>query len=97
MAEPAWAFEAELFAWGEEPAWVFLATPADVDEEIHLMSGPPNGFGSVRVEASIGKTSWRTSVFPSKELGFVLPVKKDVRRREQVDVGDSVAVQLRLI
>lgn len=97
MADATWAFEADLFTWGEEPTWVFLAAPADVDEEIHLVSGPPNGFGSVRVEARIGETSWRTSIFPSKQLGFVLPVKKDVRRREQVDVGDRVVVQLRLI
>lgn len=97
MADPAWAFTAGLFTLGEEPAWVFLAAPEDVDEEIRLLSGPPQGFGSVRVEARIGETSWRTSVFPSREHGFVLPVKKDVRRREQVRAGDSVAVQLRLI
>ena len=50
---------------------------------------PPRGFGSVRVEVTLGETTWRTSVFPEAASGcFVLPVKKAVRRAEGVDPGD---------
>lgn len=93
-----WAFTAELWPWeATEAAWVFLTVPPDVDEEIRLTSGPPRGFGSVRVEVSIGSSTWRTSVFPDKERGFVLPVKKDVRRREGLELGDVAEVRLRLV
>jgi Domain of unknown function (DUF1905) len=93
-----WSFAAELWPWdAKSESWVFLAVPPDVDEEIRLTAGPPRGFGSVRVEATIGSSTWRTSVFPSTERGFVLPVKKAVRTREGVDIGDLAEVTLRLV
>ncbi|HET9501861.1 MAG TPA: DUF1905 domain-containing protein [Marmoricola sp.] len=93
-----WTFTAELWDWDASDAtWTFLATPPDVDEEIRMTAGPPRGFGSVRVEATIGGSTWRTSVFPSNEHGFVLPVKKAVRRREDVEAGDLAEVTLRLL
>lgn len=93
-------FDAELWEWGAAPAgasWVFLTVPEDEAEEIRLRSGPPRGFGSVRVEVTIGGSTWRTSVFPDRTRGFVLPVKKQVRRAESLDVGDSTRLVLRLV
>jgi hypothetical protein len=52
------------------------------------------GFGSIRVQAQIGKTKWRTSMFPTKEGTYLLPIKAGVRREEAVDVGDSIIVRL---
>jgi hypothetical protein len=96
----AWTceFEAELWVWESSPqgtAWVFLTVPEDETEEIRLRAGPPRGFGSVRVEVTIGSTTWRTSVFPDKR-GFALPLKKPVRRAESLEVGDTARVVLRL-
>lgn len=92
-----WEFEAVLWPWAARTdSWVFLTLPADIGEEVRLSSGPPRGFGSVRVEVTIGTTTWRTSVFPEKERGFVLPVKKDVRRREGLEEGDVATVRLQL-
>ena len=99
---PGWSctFDAELWEWDASPegaAWVFLTVPEDETEEIRLRSGPPRGFGSVRVEVTIGGSTWRTSVFPDKTRGFVLPVKKQVRRAESLEVGDSTRLTLRLV
>ena len=93
-------FEAELWVWESSPdstAWVFVTVPEDEAEEIRLRSGPPRGFGSVRVEVTIGGSTWRTSVFPDKTRGFVLPLKKAVRRAESLDVGDSARLRLALL
>jgi hypothetical protein len=90
------AFDAELWVWESSPqgtAWIFVTVPADETEEIRLRAGPPRGFGSVRVEATIGGSTWRTSVFPDKR-GFALPLKKAVRRAEGLDVGDTARVRL---
>ncbi|HET8614324.1 MAG TPA: DUF1905 domain-containing protein [Actinomycetales bacterium] len=93
-----WTFSAELWDWdATEATSTFLATPPEVDEEIRMTGGPPRGFGSVRVEATIGSSTWRTSVFPSTEHGFVLPVKKAVRTREGIEAGDVAEVTLRLL
>jgi hypothetical protein len=64
----------------------------DIDDRL---VGEPRGFGSVRVEAVLGSTTWRTSLFPSREeQAYVLPVKKAVRRAEGVETGDEVEVSL---
>lgn len=55
------------------------------------------GFGSVRVECSIGDVTWRTSVFPQKSGGYFLPVKIDVCRGAGLTAGDEVTVELDLI
>ncbi|MGB0099990.1 MAG: DUF1905 domain-containing protein [Nocardioides sp.] len=97
-----WAgeFDAELWVWESSPGgttWVFVTVPEDETEEIRLRSGPPRGFGSVRVEVTLGASTWRTSVFPDQTRGFVLPVKKSVRRAESLEAGDSARVRLTLI
>ena len=51
------------------------------------------GFGSARVEAVIGDTRWKTSVFPHKESGgWILPVKASVRKAEGLTEGDWITV-----
>lgn len=55
------------------------------------------GFGSIRVAVTLGKTKWKTSIFPDKHSGsYVLPLKADVRRAEGIDAGDTVAFTLEL-
>lgn len=50
------------------------------------------GGGSLRVKVAIGKTSWRTSIFPEKRSGsYLLPVKADVRKAEGLVAGRTVA------
>ena len=95
--EPAWVFEAELWSSQSVAAWAFVTVPADVGEDVGLLSGPPTGFGSVRVEVTVGASTWRTSVFPDKARGYVLPVKSAVRRREELEPGDQVTVTLALV
>jgi hypothetical protein len=94
-------FGATLWKWQarEEPGgWFFVSLPFDVSDEIEEGAGPGKGFGSVRVEVTIGSSTWRTSVFPSsEEKTYVLPVKKPVREREGIAEGGSCQVSLRLV
>lgn len=49
------------------------------------------GFGSIRVTVTIGKSMWKTSIFPDKQSGtYLLPVKKQIRRAEGIEAGDMV-------
>lgn len=78
--------------------WVFVSLPDDVTEQIKAMPWPPApGFGSLRVAVRIDATEWRTSIFPSKEGPFVLPVKKAVRDAVGATIGDDVEVHLDLV
>jgi hypothetical protein len=51
----------------------------------------------VRVAATIHGVTWRTSVFPQKSGGYILPIKAEVRRRAGVCAGDEVGVALELL
>lgn len=94
----AYSFTGNLCLASAEAAWVFVALPVDVSDEIHDLVPRRPGFGSVRVAVRIGTNDWETSIFPSKEMGtYLLPVKRAVREQEQIDTGDSVDVKLRLI
>ena len=75
-------------------AWIFVTRARGRQRRDPRSGGPPRGFGSVRVEATIGATTWRTSVFPnSDEAGtFALPLKKAVRTSEDLEIGDTTAV-----
>jgi hypothetical protein len=88
-----------LWLWsGETGSWHFLAVPAADSTEIRahgLLSR--GGFGSVRVECSIGDVRWQTSVFPQKSGGYLLPVKAEVRRKAGIAAGDEVTVSLELL
>ncbi|GCE76313.1 DUF1905 domain-containing protein [Cellulomonas biazotea] len=94
-------FDAPLWRWDARrtDTWVFASLPTEVADEVLEVAGAvTRGFGSVRVEVTLGATVWRTSIFPDDGAGtFVLPVKKAVRRAEQVDVGDTVRLRIALV
>jgi hypothetical protein len=93
------AFDAELWLWDARRAetWTFVSLPASESEEIRdLASGPRRGFGAVRVRATIGSSTWTTSIFPGSQAGYVLPVKRSVRAAEALDVGDVATVTVEL-
>lgn len=91
-------FTAEVWVAPADDAWRFVTVPAEVADDIRMITGPRRGFGSVRVEVTVGRTTWRTSVFPdSRKDSFILPVKKSVRDAEDIDDGDTVTVELRLV
>ncbi|MFO1261499.1 MAG: DUF1905 domain-containing protein [Sphingomonadaceae bacterium] len=88
-----------LVKWsGDKASWFFVILTGDVVGEIHYAAmGRTGGFGSVKVRATIGDTTWETSVFPSKESGgFVLPVKAAVRKAESLTEGDTVSLTLHI-
>jgi Domain of unknown function (DUF1905) len=49
------------------------------------------------VRATIGSSTWTTSIFPSGQAGYVLPVKRQVRVAEALDTGDVTTVTVELI
>jgi hypothetical protein len=79
-------------------SWHFITVPEEESVEIRAHSLlNRGGFGSVKVEATINGVAWRTSVFPQKSGGYLLPVKKEVRCRADIAAGDEVTVTLELL
>lgn len=92
---------APMWLWsGEGGSWHFVTIPPDEAVEIRMesaASGIRRGFGSVRVAASINAVAWKTSIFPQKSGGYLLPVKAAVRRDAGIAAGDDVTVTIELL
>ena len=76
----------------------FVTLPAELSEDIKAFTRHlTRGFRSVKIEARIGETTWKTSLFPSKEQGaYLLPIKKSVRAAEKISEGSSTEIHLRV-
>ena len=99
MPAPRFSFQAEVWEHDGAAAWFFVSVPTSVADDIAELSlGRERGFGSVRVEATIGATRWCTSLFPDGGRGtYVLPLKKAVRRAEDLAPGSTAAVVLTIV
>ena len=92
-------FTAPLWRYEGDAAWFFVTVPVGVSDDVReLTEGSRRGFGSVRVRATVGGTTWTTSVFPDSKRGaFLLPVKKAVRAAEDLEDGGDVRVALQVL
>jgi hypothetical protein len=100
------SFTAPLLVWRTEKygdiGYVRVtgaAAEAITEHELvrRLELGRRRGFGSVKVNVVVGNSRWSTSVFPQKDEGWFLPVKKAICRAEGIEAGDEVTFQLELL
>ncbi|MGB4076239.1 MAG: DUF1905 domain-containing protein [Minisyncoccia bacterium] len=79
-------------------AWRFLTLPKKHGVAIKKTWGKhARGWGSLPVCATIGKTSWNTSIFPDKKSGsYLLPLKAAVRKAEQVKDGATLTCTVKI-
>ncbi|MDO8514786.1 MAG: DUF1905 domain-containing protein [bacterium] len=87
----------EVVLWpGAQGAWHFAHVDKKHSAEIHeRYAGPRRGFGAVRVQVRIGKTTWETSIFPdSRSDAYILPLKAKVRHAEGIQAGDTISFTL---
>lgn len=96
MTAPRFRFTAPVWEHDGMGAWHFVSLPDNEADDIEQMYGhQARGFGSLRVEVTIGATTWTTSVFPdSKRQTYVLPVKKSVRTAEGLHAGSVASIAL---
>jgi hypothetical protein len=94
MDRPEFTFEAKVWLYPGKAGWHFITLPAEDAGEIKaLFGGVKSGFGSVPVKVTVGKTTWKTSIFPDKQSGsYVLPLKRDVRLAENIKVDDVLSI-----
>jgi len=99
----SWNVRGAVWLWqGSDGAaakgsWYFLTIDGETAQAIRAQAVNAAAWGSVYVEATIGATTWRTSLFPSKQAGgWLLPLKAAVRKAERIVEGSAVEVALTL-
>jgi hypothetical protein len=89
---------ADVWRHGGSGGWHFVTLPHDVADELRARYADTHGaFGMLAVRATVGSTTWATSLFKDTGSGsYVLPLKADVRRREHIEDGMTVRVRIEL-
>jgi hypothetical protein len=73
-----------------------VTVPDEESAELHAVSSLLSyGWGVIPVTARVGKTNWKTSLFP-KDGGYLVPIKSVVREVERLELGDTVQIVLTL-
>ncbi len=95
-AQKTFKVKGQVWRYHGPAAWYFVTLPAKQSKQIKFHAADQqSAWGSVRVKAKIGKTSWKTSLFPdSKAAAYLLPIKADVRRKEKLEAGSDVNITL---
>ncbi len=91
---------AELWIYpGGAAAWHFITVRKKAGAEIRERFGAKaRGWRSLPVEVTIGKTSWKTSIFPDSKAGsYLLPVKAAVRKKEKLAEKKAVKFTLEIL
>ena len=94
MAKQIYKCRAELWIYPSEvAAWHFVTIPKKIGKELKTKYGAQKrGWGSLPVEVTIGKTTWKTSVFPDKRVeSYIMPIKEVVRRTEGLVAGKMIS------
>jgi hypothetical protein len=87
-------FTGEMWFWKGPAPWHFVTVPEEECGELEANSALVSyGWGMIPVEARIGKTGWKTSLFP-KDGRYIVPIKTWVRQAEGLELGDMVTVRL---
>ncbi len=89
-------FSGAIWYWRGPAPFYFVTVPDEQSRELKAVSGfVTYGWGMIPVIARIGKTEWKTSLFP-KDGRYLAPLKDSVRRAEALTEGDVVSVQLEI-
>jgi hypothetical protein len=96
MADLTLKFSGEVIYWRGPAPFHFVAVPEAQALKIKAeASRLTYGWGVIPATVKIGKTEFTTSLFP-KNGGYLVPIKDIVRLPENLEVGDTVAITLKL-
>ena len=91
-------FSAEVWQHSGPGGWHFIALPEAMSTEIRSLLGQEEeGWGRLKAIAVIGTSQWETAVwFDTKKNTYLLPLKADIRKKENIVKGAIINVTLLL-
>jgi hypothetical protein len=87
-------FSGEVWYWRGPAPFHFVTVPGDHCPAIEAVAPAVSyGWGMIPVAGQVGDTTFTTSLWP-KNGGYIVPLKDKVRTAEQIELGDTVTVEL---
>lgn len=89
-------FTGKIFQWRGPAPYLFVAVPDNESAEIKSVSKLATyGWGVIPVGVKVGRTEWRTSLFP-KDGRYLVPIRVSAQRAEQLKEGDEIKLRVEL-
>lgn len=92
-----YSFKSKVWIYpGASQSWYFASVPVHISLDLRSLQN--TSFGMLPISACIGSTTWKTSLFYSRQgKGYILPLKKDIRKKEGIQDGDTVLVTCKIV
>ena len=88
------SFTSEMIEWRGPAPFYFIPVPQEQSAQIKsVASAITYGWGVVYTHATIGDTTWKTTLMPKNGL-YLLPVKKILRLDLKLEENQEIEVQL---
>ncbi|MBK7448628.1 MAG: DUF1905 domain-containing protein [Anaerolineales bacterium] len=89
-------FKGKIFQWRGPAPYLFVAVPDKQSADIKSVSKLVTyGWGVIPVVARVGKTEWKTSLFP-KDGRYLVPIRMSAQKAENLKEDDEIKLQLEL-
>lgn len=86
----------KVWKHGSPAGWYFISLTQESSKEIREnLKWQEEGWGRLKVSAKTGSSGWETAIwFDTKMKTYLLPLKADIRKKENIHNGDSIKVTL---
>ncbi len=85
-------FEARVELWPAENGWHLARVPIKLSKPLEILADR----GLIAVEATIGSSSWKTSLLPYGDGTHFIALPAKVRKKENISLDDKVKARFTL-
>jgi Domain of unknown function (DUF1905) len=89
-------FIAKLWQYAGPTGWYFVSLPTKLAKEIrNALKSEEEGWGRLKATAKIGNSDWKTAIWFDTKMGtYLLPLKAEIRKRENLIIDKDVKIVL---
>lgn len=89
-----YAFTAKTWQYTGPGGWHFVSLPCELAKEIrNALKSEEQGWGRLKAIVKIGNSEWRTAIwFDTKLNTYLLPLKAEIRKKENLQIGNIIKV-----
>lgn len=87
-------FSATPWQHASPGGWYFVSLPQELAQEIReMLKSEEEGWGRLKATAKTSNSEWKTAIwFDTKKNTYLLPLKAEIRKKENIKVGEDIKV-----
>ncbi|KKR65296.1 MAG: hypothetical protein UU06_C0023G0005 [Parcubacteria group bacterium GW2011_GWB1_40_5] len=90
-------FNAQVWRWPGDIGWHFVTLTKELSKKIKGWANT-YGAGFIKVNVTVGKSTWTTALFPDKRSeSYIMCIKKPIRLKEGIWEDDNICISFILL